>query len=203
MYYNNYIMSKGDSLCSFSHPAFVPMLEHHGCQGEISDSNNITAWSIEIVEIYMQKFVLAVAVFAAFAATPAYAKGEGRVEAYGGIAFAGGTSEAFAGIGGGFDFDLGDKAFVGLDVGVSKVLARGTKAFGNVGGRIGAKLGENGRIYASGGLGFCCGGSDPYFGAGYQHKFGQKIYGKIEYRKSLSSFGPDINFAGIGLGIGF
>jgi outer membrane immunogenic protein len=176
------------------------MLEHHGCQGEISDSNNITAWSIEIVEIYMQKYALTVAVFAAFAATPAYAKGEARVEAYGGIAFAGGTSEAFAGIGGGYDFDLGNKAFVGLDVGVSKVLARGTKAFGNVGGRIGAKLGENGRLYASGGLGFCC---DPYFGAGYQHKFGKKVYGKIEYRKSLSSFGPDINFAGIGLGIGF
>ncbi len=66
----------------------------------------------------MYKQVLAVTVFAAFAATPAYAEGEGRIEARGGIAFAGGTSEAFAGIGGGYDFDLGGKAFIGLDVGV-------------------------------------------------------------------------------------
>jgi outer membrane immunogenic protein len=151
----------------------------------------------------MYKQTLAAIAFAAFVTTPAYAKGEGRVETYGGIAFSGGTSEAFAGVGGGYDFDLGDKAFVGLDLGVSKVLARGTKAFWNVGGRIGTKVGENGRIFASGGLGFCCGGSDPYVGAGYQHKLSRKVYGKIEYRKALSSFGPDVNFAGIGLGIGF
>lgn len=151
----------------------------------------------------MYKQVLAVAAFAAFAATPVYAEGEGRIEVRGGIAFAGGTSEAFAGIGGGYDFDLGDKAFIGLDVGADKVLASGTEAFWSVGGRLGAKAGKNGRIYASGGIGFCCGGSDPYFGAGYQHKLGNKVYGKIEYRKALSSFGPNVNFAGIGLGIGF
>jgi outer membrane immunogenic protein len=151
----------------------------------------------------MRKITLAAAALAAFSATPAFAKGEARVEAYGGIAFAGGTSAAFVGVGGGYDFDLGDKAFVGLDVGVSKVLQRGTKAFGNVGGRIGAKTGGNGRIFATGGIGFCCGGSDPYFGVGYQHKLGRKVYGKIEYRKVLSSFGPDVNFAGLGLGAGF
>jgi outer membrane immunogenic protein len=158
---------------------------------------------LKISEIYMYKQILTVAAVAAFAVTPAYARGEGRVEAYGGIAFAGGTSEAFAGVSGGYDFDLGDKAFVGLDLGVGKVLANGTKAFWNVGGRIGAKAGKNGRIFASGGMGFCCGGSDPYVGAGYQHKFGSNIYGKIEYRNVLSTFGPNVNFAGIGLGIGF
>jgi outer membrane immunogenic protein len=157
----------------------------------------------ETKEVYMNKFTLAAAAFTALAAHPAYAKGEGRIEARGGIAFAGGTSKAFAGIGGGYDFDLGDKAFVGLDLGFDKVLAGGTKAFWSVGGRIGAKAGKDGRIYAIGGLGFCCGGSDPYVGAGYQHKFGDKVYGKIEYRKALSSFGPNVNFAGIGVGIGF
>jgi outer membrane immunogenic protein len=151
----------------------------------------------------MYKTALAAFAFASFVAAPAYAKGEGRVEAYGGVVFAGATSEAFGGIGGGYDFDLGDKAFVGLDVGVGKVLARGTDAFGNVGGRIGAKVGNNGRIFASGGIGFCCGGSDFYVGAGYQHKFGKKVYGKIEYRNVLTSFGPNINFAGLGVGVGF
>ena len=76
-------------------------------------------------------------------------------------------------------------------------------SFGSIGGRVGVRAGENGRIYANGGMGFCCGGSDPYIGAGYQHKFGGKVYGKVEYRKVLSTFGPNVNFAGIGVGIGF
>jgi outer membrane immunogenic protein len=151
----------------------------------------------------MYKKVLFAAACAAFAAHPAYAKGEGRVEAYGGIAFAGDTTETIAGATAGYDFDLGDKAFVGVDVGVSKVLNRGAEPFWNVGGRIGIKAGENGRLYASGGLGFCCGGSDPYLGAGYQHNLGRKVYGKIEYRRALTTFGSDINFVGIGLGIRF
>ncbi|UVO53127.1 hypothetical protein [Sphingomonas sp. SUN039] len=151
----------------------------------------------------MIKFALAAAALAALGTTPVYAKGEGRVEARGGVAFASGTSYAFAGIGGGYDFDLGDKAFVGVDLGIDKVLARGTEVFGSVGGRVGAKVGENGRIYASGGVGFCCGGSDPYIGAGYQHRLGRNIYGKIEYRQALSSVGANVNFAGIGLGVSF
>jgi outer membrane immunogenic protein len=154
-------------------------------------------------EIDMNRFVTSVAAVFAVSAAPAYASGEARVEARGGIAWAGGTSEAFAGIGGGYDFDLGKTVFVGVDVGADKVLANGTDVVGSVGGRIGAKVGEKGRVYALGGVGFCCGGSDPYIGAGYQHKFGKKLYGKIEYRKALSTFGPDINFAGIGLGVRF
>lgn len=150
----------------------------------------------------MTKFALAVALTAA-AASPAYAGGEGRVEARAGIAWAGGTSKTFAGIGGGYDFDLGDKAFVGVDLGVDKVLARGTDVLFTAGGRIGAKVGDKGRLYALGGMGFCCGGSDPYIGAGYQHRLGRQFYGKIEYRKALSTVGPNIDFAGIGLGIRF
>jgi outer membrane immunogenic protein len=151
----------------------------------------------------MYKYLFSTVAFAACLSSPAYAQGEGRVEAYGGVAFSNGTSNPFAGISGGYDFDLGNTAFVGVDLGVSKVLATGTDAFGNVGGRIGARIGQNGRIFASGGLGFCCGGSDPYVGAGYQHKFSRKIYGKIEYRKALISSGPDVNFVGVGLGFNF
>lgn len=128
----------------------------------------------------MTRIAIAVALMAA-TATPAYAGGEGRVEARGGIAWAGGTSYAFAGVGGGYDLELGDKAFVGVDLGADKVLARSTDVFFTVGGRVGAKIGEKGRIYASGGMGFCCGGSNPYIGAGYQHRLGRQFYGKIEY----------------------
>ena len=77
-------------------------------------------------EFTVKKFALSLAAIAAMSSAPAYAEGEGRVEIQGGIAFSGGTSEAFAGVSGGYDFDLGDKAFVGIDLGVGKVLARGT-----------------------------------------------------------------------------
>lgn len=151
----------------------------------------------------MIKFALVVAAVAVMAQAPAYAGGEGRVEARGGIVFTDRASEAFAGIGGGYDFDLGDKLFVGVDLGADKVLARGSDVVLTVGGRIGVKVGEKGRIYANGGMGFCCGGSDPYIGAGYQQKLGSKVYGKIEYRRALTSFGRDINFAGVGVGMSF
>jgi outer membrane immunogenic protein len=151
----------------------------------------------------MYKQALAVATFAAFATTPAYAQGEGRVEANGGIAWAGNKTEAFAGVGGGYDFDLSEKAFVGIDLGATKGLVKGAAVVWSIGGRIGARVGEKGRIYANGGMGFCCGGSDPYIGAGYQHKFGSQVYGKIEFRNAFSTFGPNVKFAGIGLGVGF
>ena len=149
----------------------------------------------------MRKLAILVAA-AALSATPALAAGEGRIEARGGIAFAGGTSEAFAGVAAGYDFDLGDKAFIGIEGSADKVLANGSKVLFGVGARIGAKAGDKGKLYAVGGIGFCCGTSDPFIGAGYQHKLGEKVYGKIEYRRILSG-GTDINFAGLGIGAAF
>ena len=149
----------------------------------------------------MRKIAI-LAAAAALSSTPAFAAGEGRIEARGGIAFAGGTSEAFAGVAAGYDFDLGDKAFIGIEGSADKVLSNGSKVLWGVGARIGAKAGDKGKLYAVGGIGFCCGTSDPFIGAGYQHKLGEKVYGKIEYRRILSG-GTDINFAGIGIGAAF
>ncbi len=149
----------------------------------------------------MRKIALLAAV-AALTATPAYAAGEGRIEARAGIAFAGGSSEAFTGVAAGYDFDLGDSAFIGVEGSADKILANGSKVLWGVGARIGAKAGEKGKIYAVGGLGFCCSTSDPFIGAGYQHNLGEKVYGKIEYRRILSN-GTDINFAGLGIGAKF
>jgi outer membrane immunogenic protein len=150
----------------------------------------------------VKTFLVLAATMAAAFTTPAFASGEGRIEARGGIAFAGGSSEAFAGIGAGYDFDLGDKAFIGADLGADKILAGNTKVLFSVGARVGAKIGEKGRLYANGGIGFCCGTSDPYIGAGYQHKIGSSVYGKVEYRRILSN-GTDVNFAGLGIGVAF
>lgn len=150
----------------------------------------------------MKKILVLAAAAATFAATPAYAEGgEGRAEVRGGIAWAGGAEEAFAGVAVGYDFDLGDKAFIGVEGSADKVLANGAKVLWGVGGRIGAKTSDAGKLYAAGGIAFCCGTSDPFLGVGYQHKFGG-AYGKIEYRRSLSN-GTDINFLGIGIGAAF
>ena len=153
----------------------------------------------------MRKFAIAAAAATMLFAAPAFAQtsGEGRLEVRGGIAWAGGADEAFAGVAAGYDFDLGDKAFLGLEAGADKVLVSGSNVFFTGAARAGAKLGENGKLYVLGGYGFVEGGGDGAFaGAGYQHKFGQKFYGKIEYRRTLVS-GTDVNFAGIGLGLAF
>ena len=150
----------------------------------------------------MKKFIILASAAAALATTPAMAAGEGRIEGRGAIGWGGGTEDAFAGVAAGYDFDLGDKAFIGIEGSADKVLANGSKVLFGLGARVGAKAGDNGRIYAVGGIGFCCGTSDPFIGAGYQHKLGEKVYGKIEYRRILSG-GTDINFAGLGIGAAF
>ena len=149
----------------------------------------------------MKKLLIAACAAATFAASPAMAN-EGRVEARGGIAFAGGQEEAFAGIGAGYDFDLGESAFAGVDLGADKVLASGAKVLWSVGGRVGAKAGEKGKAYVLGGIGFSDGFERGYAGAGYQHKLTDSVYGKVEYRRVFLS-GTDINFAGVGVGVAF
>lgn len=148
----------------------------------------------------MKKFAL-IALAAAFASTPALAAGEARIEARGGIAWSGGSSEAIAGVAAGYDFDLGDSAFAGVEASADKLLTGGTDVLFGLSGRVGAKVGDKGRAYVVGGYSFGEGDA-AHLGAGYQHSFGEKLYGKIEYRRFLLS-GSDINTAGIGLGLKF
>lgn len=152
----------------------------------------------------MRKFAILATAAAAVVATPALAQttGEGRIEARGGIAWAGGNEEAFAGVAAGYDFDLGEQAFVGVEASADKVLVGGANVLWGIGGRVGAKVGPQGKLYANGGYGFTKGADAAYIGAGYQHKFGTNVYGKVEYRRTLNS-GTDVNFAGIGLGYAF
>jgi outer membrane immunogenic protein len=156
----------------------------------------------------MRKIAIAAATLAALFAAPAFAQssgasGEGRVEVRGGIAWAGGAEEAFAGAAAGYDFDLGDTTFVGIEAAADKVLVDGSEIFFTGAIRAGAKTGANGKVYVLGGYGFTDGAGDGAFaGLGYQHKFGSNFYGKVEYRRTLVS-GTDINFAGVGLGVSF
>lgn len=153
----------------------------------------------------MRKIAILAAAAAAAVTTPAFAQdkaGEGRVEVRGGVAWANGAEEAFAGVAAGYDFDLGEQAFVGVEGSADKVLVSGADVLWSIGGRLGAKVGPQGKLFVNGGYGWTDGGDAPYIGAGYQHKFGTNVYGKVEYRRTMDT-GPDVNFAGVGLGYAF
>ena len=153
----------------------------------------------------MKKFAVAAALLTAVVATPALAAdgGEARVEVRGGYIWGNGLDEATAGIAAGYDFDLGSTAFAGAEIAGDKVLIDGAKVQFSSGARLGANLGTNGKLYATGGYTF---GQidDPYVGAGYQHKLGQNVYGKVEYRHNFIGDGvKDNDVAGVGLGVRF
>jgi hypothetical protein len=149
------------------------------------------------------RLVLLSAAAALVAATPALAN-EARVEARGGVVFGSGDSEAIAGVAAGYDYDLGSSAFAGMEVTADKVLTDGTKVTFGFNGRLGAKLGEQGKLYAVGGYNTeSCDTCDGTWtaGAGYEHSFGQKLYGKVEYRHFFVKNGFD-DFDGVVAGVG-
>jgi outer membrane protein W len=152
----------------------------------------------------MKKFAVAAALLTAIVATPAMAAegGEGRVEVRGGLITGNGIDEGTLGLAAGYDFDLGSAAFVGAEVAGDKVLVDGADVQFSAGGRVGAKVGANGKAYITGGYTFSD-IDDPYVGAGYQHKLGQNLYAKAEYRHQfISNFGDFDTFA-VGVGFAF
>ena len=152
----------------------------------------------------MKKFAVAAALLSAVVATPALAApgGEGHVEVRGGLITGNGIDEGTLGVAAGYDFDLGSTTFVGAEIAGDKVLVDGANVQFSAGGRAGAKIGANGKLYATGGYTF--GGiDDPYVGAGYQHKLGQNLYAKGEYRHQfIENFGDFDSFV-VGVGFAF
>ena len=140
------------------------------------------------------------------AATPALAN-EVRVEARGGVVWNSTDSEELAGIAVGYDYDLGSSAFAGAEVSADKLLTSGTKVTFGFNGRLGAKVMDAGKLYATGGYNTeSCDGCEGAWtlGAGYQHSFG-KFYGKVEYRHFFNDNAvfTDTDAAVIGLGMKF
>ena len=137
-------------------------------------------------------------------ASPALAN-EARVEARGGVVWNGGDEEAIAGVAAGYDFDLGSTAFAGAEVSADKILESNTRVALGLTGRLGAKLSESGKLFAAGGYTtkFCRTCDESWhLGAGYQHNFGEKLYGKVEYRHYFFDNGvsdPDVVVAGLGV----
>ena len=73
----------------------------------------------------MKKFAVAAALLSAVVATPALAQnGEGHVEVRGGYITGSGLDDATLGVAGGYDYNLGDKAFAGVEIAGDKISLR-------------------------------------------------------------------------------
>lgn len=150
--------------------------------------------------------VLLSLVAAAAVATPALAN-EARVEARAGVVWSSGNSEATAGAAVGYDFDLSERTFAGVEVSGDKILdsAANRVAFGFT-ARLGGKVSENDKVFFAGGYTTkpCSTCTDSeHLGGGWEHNFGP-LYGKVEYRHFFTNGGvPDFDSVVGGLGVRF
>ena len=154
----------------------------------------------------MRKFAVATAAALAALAAPAAAQdsGEVRAEVRGGIIWAYDASEETAGAAIGYDFDLGETMFAGVEGSVDKVLVDGADAVFGVSTRLGTKTSDAGKLYATLGYTF---ENDTFYdaivlGAGYEHKLNDTLYVGAAYRHFFSDYG-DLDAATISLGAAF
>lgn len=151
----------------------------------------------------MRKIVLPLLASLALA-SPAMAN-ETRVEARGGVIWSAGTSEDTWGAALGYDFDLGQAAFAGVEVSGDKIGTSGTKVAFGTSGRLGVKAGTGTKLYTTGGYTTeACDGCEGQWnlGAGVEQKVSGPVYIKAEYRHFFENdivVGGDALVAGVGV----
>jgi outer membrane immunogenic protein len=163
----------------------------------------------------MRKIAL-LAAFAAFAATPAYASGEARVEIQLGYDEIGGESGVTYGSVLGYDMEIGSTAFAGVEVGVSNTTIKESGITADrelsAGVRFGFDVSEQGKLYGL--VGYSnqrfsapgLGGENidgVRVGAGYQHDISKSLYAKAEYRYTNYELGVERHTVVAGLGARF
>ena len=153
----------------------------------------------------MQKFL--VPLLAALAvATPANAN-EARVEARGGVFFGGGVTQDVWGVAAGYDFDLGDTTFAGVEVSGDKIGTSGTKVAFGATGRLGMKAKTGTRLFVEGGYTTeICDTCEHsiHAGAGFEQDISPNVYGKFGYKHFFVGSGiPDFDAAVVGIGVRF
>ncbi|HEX9947758.1 MAG TPA: porin family protein [Allosphingosinicella sp.] len=194
----------------------------------------------------MKTYLYALASVAVLAAAAAPASAEGfRAEIHGGwdhvradgpgINNNDSDSGIVYGIGAGYDFDIGKKMELGIDLSAdlstmeecrSSVIVANDRACLDAGRdlaaalRLGYKVSPNGTVYALAGYTnarFTFDYTTPAnvrtrdgrnldgfrLGAGYQHMFGEKVYGKVEYRYSNYENDVSRHQALLGVGVKF
>ncbi|WIA58317.1 hypothetical protein N6H05_11145 [Sphingobium sp. WTD-1] len=150
--------------------------------------------------------LLATALALALASSPARAD-EAYVELTGGLSWNGEGTDAISGIAGGYDVDLDERFFVGVEAVAEKLLVRDTRVAWGIGGRIGVELVRENKLFigANWQSKDCRECSDAIgIGTGWEHNLTEKLYLKIEYKRLLIGNGePDANVGILGIGVMF
>jgi outer membrane immunogenic protein len=147
---------------------------------------------------------LVAAVAALAIATPAAAN-QARVEARAGMSFGENQSEEFlGGVAAGYDFDLGESAFIGAEASLDKVFVDNSGVVLGGTARLGMREG-NSRFFVAGGYtdltcDLC--GDGFHAGAGVEAALSGNVYGKLEYRHFFFD-GTDTNVIATGVGMRF
>ena len=148
----------------------------------------------------MRSLVFAAAIAASTIATPALAN-EARVELRTGIAWVSGVSDETLGVAVGYDADISEAAFVGVEAVADTNFDFADPILG-VNGRLGAKVGDAGKLFGT--VGYARDTTfdldDWTLGAGYQHNLGSNMLLSAQYQRYMDT---DVNRASIGFGFRF
>ncbi|MGN3974209.1 outer membrane protein [Tsuneonella sp. SYSU-LHT278] len=144
--------------------------------------------------------VAAAAATVAAVASPAAAN-ETRLEVRGGIVWCCGVSDETIGVAIGHDFDVGTGAFIGVE-GVADTNFDFVDPTLGVNARVGAKVGETGKVFGTLGYAYETGFDidDWVLGAGYQTDLGANALVSLQYQRYMDT---DINRAIVGVGFRF
>lgn len=162
----------------------------------------------------MKKFAcIAAAAVATISATAAQA--QSYIEVRGGIAGSPDTTTETIGLAAGYDIDVGSGAFVGTELTVDTNASFDTPFYGlNL--RVGTKIGETGKLFATAGaaryetsgyiygpnyfLAYSGWETDVVAGVGYQHKIGNSMRLSVQYQRY---FDLQANRGTVGIGFEF
>lgn len=142
----------------------------------------------------------------ALAGRPALAD-EAYIEGTGGVSWTSEETDAIAGLALGYDVDLDETFFVGVEGTAEKLLTGGTRVAWGIGGRVGAEVLPRSKIFT--GVNWqskdCreCGNAVG-LGVGWEQNLSEKIYAKLEFKHLFVENGePDANVGIVGLGMMF
>lgn len=145
--------------------------------------------------------IMIAAVFAAAAVSSPAVANEGRVELRNGIIWVDGASDEAVGVALGYDADLGDAFFVGVEGAIDTNYDFVSPVLG-LNARLGSRVGENGRLFGTVGYAYDTDFEidDFALGGGYQHTLDSGLVISAQYQRYMDL---DINRVSIGVGTRF
>lgn len=153
----------------------------------------------------MRSSIACVAFALSCVSAPALAD-EAYVEAVGGVSFAHEEDAVVAGLAAGYDFDLNEVLFAGVEGTLEKELVEDRHFAAGIGVRVGASVTERGKAFV--GLNWQskdCPECDEAWGftTGFEQELGEHLYAKLEYKHLILAEEPNKNIVIGGIGYMF